>query len=208
MRKATTEQAEAVLDRFAETMFRLMMDHHQKQALELDLTMPQAQALKVLRGGPLCAARLAVELSISAPAVTQLTNRLTRKRLIERRGVDSDRRSVMVSLTDRGTQAVDSFRQRRNTIFCGALGHLDDEDRSSIVVALSKMIVALEKFDAESSPENSASGLQKIIVYEGQGAQTAIPDDSQTAVQSLSASNSSSRPKTGQAGRRMKMEWD
>src|SRR6185503_7749493 len=166
MRKTTIGEAEAVLDRFAETMFRLMIEHHQKQAVELDLTVPQAQALRVLHRGPLCAAELAIELKISAPAVTQLTNRLTRKRLIERRSVDSDRRSVLVALSDKGQQAVNSFREQRNIIFCGALARLDDEDRASIVLALSKMIAALEKFDRESVIENSTSANGKKIVYE------------------------------------------
>ena len=209
MEKTTVGEAEAVLDQFAETMFKLMIEHHHKQAVELDLTVPQAQALRVLRRGPLCAAELAIELRISAPAVTQLTNRLTRKRLIERRSVDSDRRAVQVRLTDSGRRAVDSFRERRNIIFCGALSHLEDADRSSIVRALSKMITALEKFAAEPVVENSTSAYRKKIVYEKHEAHPVLEDQySQTAVKPLAASNSNSRMKADQAGRRMKMEWD
>ena len=209
MGKAAIAEAEAVLDRFSEMMFKLMMEHHQKHVLELDLTVPQAQALKVLRHGPLCTGELAVELRISAPAVTQLTNRLTRKHLIERRAVDGDRRSVLVALTDRGRRAVDRFRERRNTIFCGALAHLDDEDRSHIVIALSKMIMALEKFDAVSALDNSSSADREMIVYEEHDGKSVLHDrDSQTAVEPLAASNIGSRVKAGQTGRRMKMEWD
>ena len=209
MSKATIEEAEAVLDRFAETMFRLMIEHHQKQATELDLTVPQAQALRVLRRGPLCAAELAIELKISAPAVTQLTNRLTRKHLIERRPVDSDRRSVLVALSDRGRRAVDRFREQRNIIFCGALARLDDEDRLSIVLALSKMIAALEKSEPGPVAQNSTSARRKKIVYQEHEASSVIEHQSiRTAVEPLEASNVSSRVKAGQTGRRMKMEWD
>jgi len=209
MGKTAIAEAEAVLARFAEMMFKLMVEHHQKHVLELDLTVPQAQALKVLRGGPLCTGELASELRISAPAVTQLTNRLTRKHLIERRAVDGDRRSVLVALTDRGRRAVDRFRERRNTIFCGALAHLDDEDRSHIVIAVSKMIMALEKLDAASALDNSLSGDSEMIVHEEDGGEAVLHDhDLRTAVQSLAASNVDSRARAGQAGRRMKMEWD
>ena len=45
-------EVEKVLDRFAETMFRLMLDHHQRQAVEMAMTLPQAQALRLLMGGP------------------------------------------------------------------------------------------------------------------------------------------------------------
>ena len=153
MVKASGAEAEAVFDRFMEIMFKLMLDHHRRQADELDLTMPQAQALKILRLGPLCTGDLAVRLRISAPAVTQLTDRLTRKQLIERRAVDGDRRSVLVALTGRGRRAVDRFRERRNTIFGGAMAELDSEDRTSVALALSKVVAALEKLDSETALE-------------------------------------------------------
>ena len=153
MVKAAGAEAEAVFDRFMEIMFKLMLDHHRKQVDELDLTMPQAQALKLLRTGPLCTGDLAVRLRISAPAVTQLTDRLTRKQLIERRAVDGDRRSVLVALTSRGRRAVDRFRERRNTIFGGAMAELDNEDRTSVALALSKVVAALEKLDSETALE-------------------------------------------------------
>ncbi len=153
MVKASGAEAEAVFDRFMEIMFKLMLDHHRRQADELDLTMPQAQALKILRLGPLCTGDLAARLKISAPAVTQLTARLTRKQLIERRAVDGDRRSVLVALTGRGRRAVDRFRERRNTIFGGAMAELNSEDRTSVALALSKVVTALEKLDSETALE-------------------------------------------------------
>jgi len=185
-------EAEAILDRFVETMFRLMIDHHQKHVVELDLTMPQAQALRMLRRGPLCTGELASVLQISAPAVTQLTNRLTRKHLIERRTADLDRRSVMVTLTDRGRRAVDKFRERRNTIISGALSHLGDEDRQLIALALAKIVTALEEYGAEKMA-------QEAIVQPH--------DESQTADHSVLASNIS-RAKQSHGGGKMKMEWD
>jgi MarR family transcriptional regulator, organic hydroperoxide resistance regulator len=193
MANSRGREAEAILDRFVETMFRLMVDHHQKHVVELDLTMPQAQALRVLHRGPLCTGELAAVLRISAPAVTQLTNRLNRKQLIERRMADGDRRSVMVALTDRGRRAVDTFRERRNTIFGGALSHLDDEDRSQIVSALAKMVKALEEYGAEKA-------IQETIARQDY--------ETQTADQHVDASNSISRAKPGYARAKMRMEWD
>ena len=154
MERATGAEAEAVFDRFMEMMFKLMLDHHRKQVDELDLTMPQAQALKMLRAEPLCTGELAVRLRISAPAVTQLTDRLTRKRLIERRAVNGDRRSVLVALTPRGRRAVDRFRERRNNIFGGAMAELGDDDRASVALALAKVVAALEGLESQTAPES------------------------------------------------------
>src|ERR1051325_4751677 len=111
-------------------MFRLMLEHHQRQAVEMEMTLPQAQALRLLLGGPRSTGDLATTLRISAPAVTQLTNRLTRKRLIERQAASGDRRSVMIALTERGRQAVESFRERRNAVFSEALEFMDETDRA------------------------------------------------------------------------------
>jgi DNA-binding MarR family transcriptional regulator len=186
-------EAEAILDRFVETVFRLMIDDHQRHVIELDLTMPQAQALRVLRRGPLCTGELAAVLGISAPAVTQLTNRLTRKQLIERRMADGDRRSVIMTLTERGRRAVDTFREQRNTVFGGALSHLGDEDRQQVVTALAKMVKALEEYGAEKASQEVA----------------ARPDDgSRTADQVVLASNTISQAKAGHGRAKMKMEWD
>ncbi len=151
MARPTEKEAEDVLNDFAEKMFKLMMDHHQLQISRLDLTMPQAQALKVLRQGPVCTGELAMELSISAPAVSQLTDRLTRKQLIVRRAHNSDRRSVLVALTERGRRAVDQVRARRHEIFLGALAYLTDVDREEVVSALGKVVAALEHFETETA---------------------------------------------------------
>jgi DNA-binding MarR family transcriptional regulator len=191
-------EAEETLDKFVEMMFMLMMDHHQKHVIEQDLTMPQAQALKVLRRGPLCTGELASVLRISAPAVTQLTNRLTRKQLIERRMADGDRRSVIVTLTDRGRRAVDTFRERRNTIFNGALSYLGDEDRQQVLWALSKIVKALEDYGAEKATHEEA--IKKVAAL--QGGETRTPD------QSVLASNTISQTKPGYGRTKMKMEWD
>jgi putative acetyltransferase len=114
-------EIEVVLDDFIEGLFRLMLDHHQAQVGEMDLTLVQAQALKLLDAAPLSTGNLASALGISAPAVTQLTDRLGRKNLIERRTVKTDRRAVIVALTEKGGKVVDGLRKHRNEVFAGTL---------------------------------------------------------------------------------------
>jgi DNA-binding MarR family transcriptional regulator len=200
-------EVEAVLDRFAETMFRLMLDHHQQQAVAMAMTLPQAQALKLLMGGPLSTGDLAASLRISAPAVTQLTDRLGRKELIERRAADGDRRSVMIALTERGRQAVESFRQRRHTIISGALTFLDDLERAQIVLALSKMVGALERFEVSLQPQTSGTPAPAVITLRERDAETG-GGAAQTPPPVAAASNETSQWKAGNASRKVRMEWD
>ncbi|HKP13320.1 MAG TPA: MarR family transcriptional regulator [Blastocatellia bacterium] len=199
-------EVEAVLDCFAETMFRLMLDHHQRQAVEMAMTLPQAQALKLLMSGPLSTGDLAARLRITAPAVTQLTDRLTRKHLIERRAADGDRRSVMLALTEDGRRAVESFRKRRHTIISGALTFLDDLERAQIVLALSKMVGALEQFEASLQPETSETHASVVIA--GRGHDAATGGAAQTPPPVAAASKESSQWKAGNASRKVRIEWD
>src|SRR5439155_1646371 len=135
---------EAILDRFVEGVFRLMLEHHQKQVVVMDLTLTQAQALRLLRSSGLPTSRLATALGISAPAVTQLTNRLVRKRLIERRSTEGDRRWVNIELTEKGRLVMDGFRQRRNDVFGEALSRLNDADQTQAIEVLSKLTAVFE----------------------------------------------------------------
>ena len=207
MRLKHDPEVEAVLDRFAETMFRLMLDHHQQQAVEMAMTLPQAQALRLLMGGPRSTGDLAAALRISAPAVTQLTDRLTRKQLIERQAADGDRRSVMIALTERGRGAVESFRERRHTIISGALAFLDDLDRAQIVLALSKMVGALEQFEAANYPQTSERRVRAVVAQREN--ETGISGgETKTAPSVTAASKQSSQWKAGNANRKVRIEWD
>src|SRR5918997_2112464 len=137
-------EVEEVLSSFTEIMSGLMIDQYQKQLTELEITLPQAQALRVLRRGPLQTGQLAAELRISAPAITQLTDRLIRKGLIERSAAADDRRCVIVALSAEGRRLVDSFRQRRRKIFNEALANLSEAERRQAFEVLEKVVKALE----------------------------------------------------------------
>jgi DNA-binding MarR family transcriptional regulator len=141
---AEVPEVEEVLNRFAEAMFKMIVDRYQEHLSELDLTMVQAQVLRLLHPGALSTGELAVELGISAPAVTQLTNRLIKKRLIERRSAPADRRSVMVVLTPKGKRAIDRFRDKRGDVLRVALDRLTESERAEVMVSLVRMLAAIE----------------------------------------------------------------
>src|SRR5947208_6919033 len=205
MTRKPDPEVEKVLDRFAGTMFRLMLDHHQRQAVEMAMTLPQVQALRLLMGGPRSTGDLATALRISAPAVTQLTDRLLRKQLIERQAADGDRRSVMIALTERGRLAVESFRERRHTIVSGALAFLDDLERAQIVLALSKMVGALELYEADRLQPASAARQRTVVARREPEAEKA-GSPAQTAPAVAAASKESSQWKTGNRTRKVRIE--
>jgi DNA-binding MarR family transcriptional regulator len=150
MAGSEAEKLEAILNRFAEVMSMILLDLHQQHLAELDLTLPQAQVLRVLRrSGSVPTGRLATELRISAPAVTQLTDRLIRKGLIERQTSAGDRRTVLVALSGKGKRLVDQFRKRRREIFSQALSQLEATERAEVIASLEKVLTALEQHQAK-----------------------------------------------------------
>jgi DNA-binding MarR family transcriptional regulator len=159
-------EVEEVLSSFTEIMSGLMIDQYQKQLTELELTLPQAQALRVLRRGPLLTGQLAAELRISAPAITQLTDRLIRKGLIERSATEDDRRCVIIALSEEGRRLVDSFRQRRRKIFNEALADLSESERRQAFEVLEKVVKALESYESGASfrAENNSMGKKQTAV--------------------------------------------
>lgn len=154
----------AVLDRFVDGWFVLILDQHQKHIVETDLTMSQAQALRLLANAPLSTGSLAAKLGISAPAVSQLTDRLIRKHLIERRAAERDRRSVTVELSVTGRRLVDGFRRRRNEVFEHALLKLSDSDSDEVIGALGKIADVLSPIPTSAfvSGGPKAESLKKI----------------------------------------------
>ena len=149
MTEAATGRAEEVLDSFAEVMSRLLIERYQLHLAELDLTLLQAQVLRTLWRRSLLTGQLATELRISAPALTQLTDRLVRKGLIERQAAVDDRRCVLVGLSAKGKRLVDQFRRQRSDIFNGALAYLNDAEQAQVVEGLSKVIEALERYESQ-----------------------------------------------------------
>jgi len=150
-------EVEEVLNNFAEVMSRLMIDQYQKQINELDLTLPQAQVLRVLRRSEMPTGQLALELRISAPAITQLTDRLIRKGLIERRPAADDRRCVIVALSEKGAGLINQFRQSRRDIFSRAIASMSEADQKLVIDVLGRVVKALESYEAGAAWAQSAA---------------------------------------------------
>jgi DNA-binding MarR family transcriptional regulator len=191
------EEAEVVLNCFVEGLFRLMLDRHKAQVIEMDLTPVQAQALRLIREGPLATSKLAAALGISAPAVTQLTDRLGRKKLIERQTVETDRRAVMVAVTEEGVRLVDRFHKGRVQVFSEALSRLNDDDRLQVMAALSKITSVL----GGPSVKGRTGVTAEVEAYKAE--RTRRTPDRQPG-----ASNDVGQRPVNLPTKRMRIEWD
>jgi|SRR5215510_1014007 len=185
-----------ILGGFVEGLFRLMEDHRRLQAVQ-DLTPVQAQALHLLRRESLPTSRLAVALGITAPAVTQLTDRLGRKKLIERQSIASDRRSVLVAITEQGVRVVDAVQRQRREVFRDVLLRLSEGDRAEVIAALGK-VTAVFEFPDNEELRPSPGRIRPNLTATGQ----------RTANLEAQTSKDVGREPVMRPAKRMKIEWD
>ncbi|HSB08724.1 MAG TPA: MarR family transcriptional regulator [Blastocatellia bacterium] len=191
-------EIEAILDRSVDGLFLLILDQHHRHVAELELTVAQAQALRLLRGGPVSTSKLALLLGISPPAVSQLTDRLVRKRLIERRVAERDRRSITVELSEKGRRVVEGFRVRRKAIFGDVLLRLAAEDRAEVIEALDRIGRVLQPGatgTGDEKPERARVRLQRAR------RRTAVPAPITSKI-GEEVQTVAPKPK------RMRIEWD
>ena len=133
---------EMLADFFVELVFDVVTTRTLSDAGS-DITVSQLECLKYLqRHGACSAAELAEGLHMSPPAITKLVDRLVRKGLVMRRDRPDDRRSVEISLTEAGQQAVEAIRRRRTQVFEMILSRMTPEEQEMLERSLRAFVAA------------------------------------------------------------------
>lgn len=99
-------------------------------------TAAQASALTLLfDSGPMRVGELAQHQSIRLPTASALIDGLERMGLVSRKPDPTDRRAVVVELTELGTDTLHRVGGTRDTVLSTALERLTDEERAAIAAA-------------------------------------------------------------------------
>jgi DNA-binding MarR family transcriptional regulator len=95
-----------------EAIIRHAAGHHVPEFLAIDVTMSQAKVLHVLAlQGRAGMSALAAAMQVALPTMTGLIDRLVEQDLVARLESPEDRRQVLVELTRRGEDLLESFRE-------------------------------------------------------------------------------------------------
>jgi DNA-binding MarR family transcriptional regulator len=126
-----TELATELEARIA-AVFRLLLRRSYRE-----LSRTATSVLATLRDtGPRRVTELATVESVAQPTMTTLVVRLERDGLVERGSDATDRRAVLVSLTDEGLATLRRFSAARAEVLGARLATLDAADRDAIAAAL------------------------------------------------------------------------
>jgi DNA-binding MarR family transcriptional regulator len=142
-----------------------LFTHSRRLVRRTGLTRPQLAAmLALLREGEASSGALARRLSVSAPTLSGILDRLEEKNLVERRRGSRDRRAVWVRATRDAHVLLDAELSLLAPGFPDRLDRLSDEDKHGIVESLRRLAALMaEPSDrrgggADSSPASRAPG--------------------------------------------------
>ena len=116
---------------------------------EADLTLPQYRVLVFLAAGDRPATQVAALLGVAPSTITSAVDGLTARGLVERRADPSDRRRVVLALTDRGRNALSDGDTVVAARLDRLLTHLDRDEAETVLTGLEHLNRAMERSLAE-----------------------------------------------------------
>ena len=119
-----------------------------------DLSASAFQALAILEGAdePLAGHVIAERLLVSSASMTSLLDTLERRGLVERHKHPSDRRKVLIQLTDEAREIVDRMLPTVHAAATEALADLAEPDREQLIVWLTMVRTRLDRLASQPAP--------------------------------------------------------
>ncbi len=117
------------------------------------LTGPQLLALQVIgRQGELNVGDLARRINLSQGTVTTILDRLEKRGLVVRTRSTTDKRRVVVSLSEIGSEALASAPTLLQEHFLDAFSRLGDWEQNLILSSLQRVAEMMEAYKMEAAP--------------------------------------------------------
>jgi DNA-binding MarR family transcriptional regulator len=95
--------------------------------------------------GPLSMGQIGEMLMIAKAQMTQLTDKLVELNIVERRGVEGDRRKIEIAFTNDGRQYLKEHKKNIDNTLAEAMSLLDDKELESLSMALTTVSDLLSK---------------------------------------------------------------
>ncbi len=134
---ATLTAADAALSSALRMSVMRLARRLRAQRSEIPLTLTQLATLSTLdrHGSTLSPGELAAHEKVQPPSMTRVVGALEQEGLVERRPHLTDRRQVVVSLTERGRSLLREDRRRRDAWLSRRLHELSAEERALLRAA-------------------------------------------------------------------------
>ncbi len=127
--------------------------HSRYLAREYELTTPQLICMRILEKRSMSSlGKLAEEMSISQATLTGIVDRLSARKLVTRRRKSSDRRSIVISLTQEGKDLVRQAPSPLQESFTRKLRALPSENLTIILAVLRHIVRMMDAEEVDAAP--------------------------------------------------------
>ena len=133
---------------------RAMAAEVRRAGSERQLTMPQYAVLRVVSDRDCLVGDLARTLRVSMPTITQRTDALIGKGLVERYSEGRDRRQVWLRITPEGLGVLNECRAALESVFVRITGEWPEDRRRLVVEALEDLAGSAEVTGLETGESN------------------------------------------------------
>jgi DNA-binding MarR family transcriptional regulator len=137
--------------------------HSKKLERESGLTGPQLLVMQLIGNhGEITSGAIAREVSLSQATVTSILDRLERKGMLKRERSTTDKRKVMVSLTEQGSKALEKSPTLMQESFIRSFNQLEDWEQSLILSSLQRVSDMMNATDLDAAPLLDSSDEQVL----------------------------------------------
>ncbi|WP_394693896.1 MarR family winged helix-turn-helix transcriptional regulator [Hyphobacterium sp.] len=157
------------------------VDLHSKKLMKASgLTSSQRVVLQTLsQSGPSTPGTIARDVSLSHATVTVILDRLGERGLITRQRSQTDRRNVMVDITDSGRQCLADAPEALQAGFLKSFGDLADWEQLMLIASLQRVAELMSAEDVDAAPILDVGDVRRTGMDDsGNGAPPADGDSS------------------------------
>jgi DNA-binding MarR family transcriptional regulator len=109
------------------------------------LSLSQVFAMQELEKGTMSVTELASRLELERSSVSRLVDELVRGEFVSRDINESNRREMILSLTEKGTRTIQQVRQQSLSFYQSVLGSLSNTDQTLIIEGFKKFTDSLSE---------------------------------------------------------------
>jgi DNA-binding MarR family transcriptional regulator len=157
-------QNENIFELFFDSLKKLL---YPEEWIALDLDFSKSELFTMLlvdRNGEIIMSRIADYVNVSMSTANGIVERLIKKGYLERNRSDSDRRIVVIRLTEEGKNLVRDLKSIVSEYVMLVYNELNDEERKLIFKVIGKVTQILEKKSHKNSNEISGNQLKRIDI--------------------------------------------
>ncbi len=140
------------------------------QTLQIPVMGPQVELLEILASkGAQKMSDLAAELGISLGAVTALADRMARAGMIERQRSTSDRRVILLVLTEHGNRILEEISETRSLVMGRYFGKLTEAEMAQMEDLCRKMLAPLPHQESDNKQQRETTSERQTTPEGGAG---------------------------------------